>query len=93
MVLEIDLLLPLSKFSQEFFFLHSSHREVNLLLMAANELPPLPVFDGEGYDDWAIMIRTLFHSQDLGDLVEKEIPDNEYEARLKGHKKRDAKAV
>lgn len=61
--------------------------------MDGNGLPPLLVFDGKGYEYQAIMMRTLFYYQDLWDLVNKGIPENDDEAKLKEHKKRDAKAL
>ncbi|XP_039117908.1 putative disease resistance protein RGA4 [Dioscorea cayenensis subsp. rotundata] len=45
--------------------------------MAANGMPPLLMFDGEDYGVWSIMMRTLFHSQDLWDLIDKGIPEDE----------------
>ncbi|XP_039129026.1 putative disease resistance protein RGA4 [Dioscorea cayenensis subsp. rotundata] len=62
--------------------------------MAANGMPPLPMFDGEDYGAWSIMMRTTcFSSQDLWDLIDKGIPEGEDEARMKEHKKRDSKAL
>lgn len=55
-------------------------------LMAANRLPPLLVFDGEGCRQWSIMMRMLLCSQDLWDLVEKRISEKEDEAKTKDNK-------
>lgn len=61
--------------------------------MVANGLPSLVIFEGEDYGYWSIMMRTLFCSQELWDLVEKGIPEHEDEARMKEHKKRDSNAL
>lgn len=33
--------------------------------------PNVSIFDGEGYEYWSIMMKMLFRSQDLWELVEK----------------------
>ena len=61
--------------------------------MAANNMLALPIFDGEGYDHWSIIMKTLFRSQDLWELVEKGFSKHEEEARVKENRKRDASAL
>lgn len=64
--------------------------------MATNNLPnlpPLSFFDGEAYEHWSIMMKMLFRSQDLWDLVDKGFSEQDDEARVKENKKKDAKAL
>lgn len=48
----------------------------------------LPTFKGENYEFWSLKMNTLFHSQDLGDLVEKGYHDPDEESRRKEKKKK-----
>lgn len=53
----------------------------------------LPIFDGEGYEHWSIMMRTLFRSQDLWEFVENGFPEQDEEGKLRENRKKDAKAL
>ncbi|XP_039123419.1 uncharacterized protein LOC120260043 [Dioscorea cayenensis subsp. rotundata] len=55
--------------------------------------PAVPIFDGEDYDLWCLMMKTLFRSQDLWELVEKGLSEKEDEAKVRKNKKKDAKAL
>ena len=33
--------------------------------------PQIPMFTSKNYDSWFVKMRTIFHSQDILDLVEK----------------------
>ena len=45
--------------------------------------PSIPIFNGEGYEHWSIMIKTLFRSHDLWELVDKGFSKQDEEPRLK----------
>lgn len=60
------------------------------------------VFDGEDYDYWSVMMKTLLLSQDLWDLVENGYneesdaagsSDRTSDKKIKENKKKDAKAL
>lgn len=53
----------------------------------------LPTFKGESYEFWSLKMNTLFHSQDLGDLVEKGYHDPDEESLRKEKKKKHSKAL
>ena len=82
---------------------HQKHtrnqRKKNVIFMAFNTNPvsisqvALAIFDGEGYEHWSIMIRTLFRSQDLWEFIEKGFLEQDEEGRLKENRKKDAKAL
>lgn len=55
--------------------------------------PTIPIFNLEGYEHWAIMMKNLFRSQDLWELVEKSFSKQDDEPRLKENRKGDAKAL
>ena len=55
--------------------------------------PTLPIFKGDGYEFWAIKMRTLFRSQELWDLVEHGFADPDEEARLKENRRKDSNAL
>ncbi|XP_039128901.1 uncharacterized protein LOC120265039 [Dioscorea cayenensis subsp. rotundata] len=55
--------------------------------------PAVPIFDGEDYDLWCLMMKTLFISQELWELVEKGFSEKEEEAKVRENKKKDAKAL
>ena len=51
------------------------------------------IFTGEGYEFWAIKMKTLFRSQELWDLVEHGFEDPNDDARLKDNRRKDSKAL
>ena len=55
--------------------------------------PFIPIFSGEGYEFWAIKMKTLFRSQELWDLVEHGFEDPNDDARLKDNRRKDSKAL
>lgn len=55
--------------------------------------PSFPIFDGEGYEHWSIMMTTMFRSQDLWELLEKGFSEQDEQSRVKENKKKDAKAL
>lgn len=50
----------------------------------------VPVFDAEGYEHLSIMMRTLFRSHDLWDLVDQGFSEDDDEAIVKDNKRRDS---
>lgn len=61
---------------------------------AANISQPLvPIFDGEGYDHWSINMKTLFHSHDFWEIVDKDFSEEGDESKLKENKKKDSSAL
>lgn len=56
--------------------------------------PAIPLFNGEAYDRWSTLMRALFMSQEVWDVVEAGHDDEDkVEARLKENRKRDSKAL
>lgn len=56
--------------------------------------PQIPIFKGDSYEFWSIKMTMLFKSQDLWEYVETGYEENgEDEARIKEHRKKDAKAL
>lgn len=53
--------------------------------------PLIPIFKGEGYEFWSILLKTILKSQDLWDLVENGYNELDEEAKLRENKKRDSK--
>lgn len=51
--------------------------------------PSARIFDGNGYEHWGIMIKTLFRSYDLWNLVDKGILEEGERTSVKEDKKRD----
>ncbi|XP_039145506.1 uncharacterized protein LOC120282720 [Dioscorea cayenensis subsp. rotundata] len=56
--------------------------------------PGVPIFTGEAYDHWSILMRPLFKSQEVWEIVEDGFDDkDEIEARLRENRKKDSKAL
>lgn len=53
----------------------------------------IPIFKGENYPHWSTLMRILFQSHDLWELVETGYATEGDEAQVKANKKRDSKAL
>lgn len=54
--------------------------------------PCVPIYIGKDYRQWPLRTKTVFHSQELWELVEKGVDESGDEAMQRENKKRDEKA-